>query len=169
MPLALRSRFIVGVYDPKQFDHWPYSHPQEGLFLSDAKRIRLYDKAAEFETIQAAREFYASWKRASRFRCHLHEYKIRVEVPAYVFPDDHPNAILFRISSNESPHVRLTAFRWFLGKSDFIYSKSTIEKHRKVLLLYGIDIYLTPQRLLEDSPSLDDDTWYLSQPKFSMA
>lgn len=170
MALAFRSRFVVGVYNPKCVDHWPYFHLDHGVYMSKAKRACKFNKAAQFETIDAAREFYASWKHAALYRCHILEYKTRVEVPDHVWPYDHPNAIFDRICAKEkNSNVRLSAFRWFMGITDSLFTEKTMAKHRQILLPYGIDIFSPSHLLLEYPPSLDDDTWYLSQPKFSLA
>jgi hypothetical protein len=97
------------------------------------------------------------------------EFKTYVEVPDPVFPDDHPWSILKRIRRAESSYVYNTAFFWFIGNAESIWSKSTLARHRKILLSYGIDINLKPDRLLEPLPSLDDDTRYLSKPSLTVA
>lgn len=169
MPLALRSRFIAGVYDPNIDDSWPYFHLDEGVYLSKNKRLCSWKSAVEFDRPQQAREFYSAWKHASRYRLEVREFKTHIQVPDPVFPDDHPHSILKLIRNAESSYVHSTAFTWFLGKTDFCWSKSTLARHRKILLNYGIDINLKPERLLEPLPSLDDDTWYLSKPSLTVA
>lgn len=170
MPLARRSFFLVGVYDPLIYDSWPYFHGfDDGIFLSKNKRFCKFNSAIKFDSPLAARQFYSEWKHADRYRLYPFEYKTYVEVPAHVFPDDHPNSIFKRICQNESSYVQSTAITWLRGRSDYLWSKSTVAKHRKILLLYGIDIYTTPERLWELPPSLDDDTWYLSKPGLTIA
>lgn len=169
MPLALRSRFIAGVYDPNMYDSWPYFHSDDGVYLSKNKRLCTFKTAIQFETPQAVREFYASWKHADRYRLYVYPFQVPIQVPMPVFPDDHPRSILSRICQAESSYVHNTAFLWFLGKDESIYSKSTLARHRKILLNYGIDINLKPERLLEPLPSLDDNIWYLSKPSLTLA
>lgn len=169
MPLALRSRFIVGVYDPNIDDSWPYFHLDEGVYLSKNKRLCSWKSAVEFDRPEQAREFYSAWKNASRYRLSVVEFKTHVDVPAHVFPYDHPNSIFKRICEKESSYVKSTAITWLSGRTDYFWSKSTVAKHRKILLSYGIDIYTTPQRFWELPPSLDDDTWYLSKPSLTVA
>lgn len=168
MAKARRSRFHVGVYDPQEFDSWPYFHPDEGIYLSKNKRLCSIKSAIEFDQPQQAVEFYASWKHAARYRLSVREYKTWVDVPDPVFPDDHPWSILRRIQENEFSYVHSTAFIWFLGKTDYPWSKSTLARHRKILLNYGIDINQQPSQLLEPLPSLCDDTWYADKPTLSV-
>jgi hypothetical protein len=168
MPLALRSRFVVGVYDPNFYDSWPYFFSHEGIFLSKNKRLCSWKSAIEFDQPQQARDFYSSWKHASSYRLKVVEFKTRIHVPDFVFADDHPRSILNRIRDSESSYVHSTALVWFLGKTDFYWSKSTLSRHRKILLNYGIDINLKPHQLLEPLPNLDDDTWYLPMPSLTI-
>lgn len=169
MPLVRRSRFIVGVYDSNIDDSWPYFHPDEGVYLSKGKRLCSQNSAVEFDTPEQAREFFGCWKHASKYCLHVLEYKTYVDVPDPVFPDDHPRSILKRIQEAEHSGVFRTAWHWF-SDSDFFrsYSKSTLARHRKLLLKYGIDINQKPTQLLEPSPIRHDDTWYLAKPKFSV-
>ena len=164
MPLARRSFFLVGVYDPSIYNSWPYFHLDEGVYLSKNKRFCSFKSAVEFDRPEQAREFYSAWKHAPLYSLHIFEYKTYVDVPAHVFPDDHPNSVFKLICEKESSYVASTAITWLRGQSDYLWSKSTLAKHRKILLLYGIDIYTKPERLWELPPSLHDDTWYLSKP-----
>jgi hypothetical protein len=167
MPLALRSRFNAGVYDPAIYDSWPHFHADEGRYLSKKKHLCSLSSAAEFEHPQQVREFYSSWKHAHRYKLHVNEFKTHVEIPEHVFPDDNPWSVLKRIQESESSYVYSTAFFWFSGIQDVHFSKSTIAKHRKILLLYGVDINLKPAILLEPFPDLHDHVWHLSKPVIS--
>jgi hypothetical protein len=169
MPLALRSRFRVGVYDPAVHDSWPYFHQDEGRYLSKKKHLCSHISAVEFDHPHEAREFYFSWKQAHRYRLHVDEFKTHVDVPEPVFPADHPRSILKSICKNESSYVISTAYTWFSGDTNFTVSEPTLAKHRKILLPYGIDISLKPVLLLEPFPDLDDHVWHLSKPVLSMA
>lgn len=165
MPSVRRSFFLVGVYDPLIYDSWPYFHAfDDGVFLSKNKRLCKFNSAIKFNSHLEAPEFYSEWKHADRYRLHHFEYKTYVDVPDHVFPDDHPNSIYKRICKNESSYVSGTAIFWLTGRTDYLCSKPTLAKHRKILLPYGIDIYTTPERFWELPPSLDDDTWYLAKP-----
>lgn len=167
MPFALKSRFYVGVYDPSTYNSWPYFHLDEGVYLSKNKRLCSHKSAIEFDDPEKAREFYASWRHADRYRLHVYPFQTHVEVPMPVFPDDHPFSILMRIKQNESGYVVRTAFTWLSGRSDFYFSYSTLAKHRKILLSYGIDINCKPDVLLEPLPSLDEKP-YSSKPALSV-
>ena len=165
MPSVRRSFFLVGVYDPSIYNSWPYFHSfDDGIFLSKNKRFCKFNSAIKFNSPLDVRKFYSEWKHAGRYQLHVFEYKTYVDVPAHVFPDDHPNSIFKLICEKESSYVSSTAITWLRGHSDYLWSKSTLAKHRKILLSYGIDIYTTPERLCELPPSLHDDTWYLSKP-----
>lgn len=167
MPFALKSRFYVGVYDPSMYDSWPYFHLDEGVYLSKNKRLCSHKSAIEFDDPEKAREFYASWRHADCYRLHVCPFQIHVEVPMPVFPDDHPRSILRRIENNEPRYIFNTALQWFFGDSRFFLAKSTLAKHRKILLAYGIDINCKPDVLLEPLPSLDEKP-YSSKPALSV-
>jgi hypothetical protein len=170
MPLALRSRFLVGIYDPNYYDSWPYFHAfDEGIFLSKNKRFCKFNSAINFDLPEQARAFYSSWKRSSLYRLHVFEYKTHIDVPALTFPPKHPRSILLRIRQNEPSSLYSTAFTWFMGSTDFLCSKSTLSRHRLALLNYGIDIHKKRRKPLVPLPSLDDDTWYLSKPDLTVA
>jgi hypothetical protein len=168
MALALRSFFLVGIYDPLIHDSWPYFHSYDGIFLSKNKRLCKYNSAIIFDSASEVRSFYSDWKHSNRYKLYPFEYKIHVDVPAHVFPDGHLNSIFKAICESESNGVKFTAYIWLTGRSDYSFSKVTLAKHRKLLLPYGIDINAKPQSLLELPPSLDDLTWYLPRPQLSI-
>ena len=164
---ALRSRFMVGVY-PVTEDPEPvqlrFRHIEGGDYLSRKYRICTWKSAAEFSTPHDARDFFHAYKRHNAYKLHIVEYKTLVEVPAPVLAADNPHAILERIRCSESPYVRQTAFFWYMGRDISNYWTSrTLAKHRMILLAYGLDIFLPPDRLLEPFPSQDDHVWHLAR------
>jgi hypothetical protein len=167
MPLALRSFFIVGVYDPVIYGSWPYFHLDEGVYLSKNKRLCSFNSAIEFDNPDDARVFYASWRHADRYRLFIRDYQTHVEVPMPVFPDDHPRSILMRIQNSAPRYVFNTALKWFIGDSNYFLAKSTLAKHRKILLAYGIDINCKPNAFLEPFPNLHEKP-YSSKPTLSV-
>lgn len=78
-----KSFFAIGVYDPEHHDRWPWHcHYDDGVYLSVAKRLCKMSNAAEFDTIDDARQFYAEWKRKRQFKMEVIEYKRWVNIPA---------------------------------------------------------------------------------------
>lgn len=164
-----RSAFHAGVYDPQNFDSWPWAFDFEnGCYLSANKRRCSMRSAAKFDTAAAAREFYHGWKHKDRYRLEVVEFKEYVDVPAPKYPEDHPRSILSRLSGAVGNSVYNTAFMWFLGEDPAkLWSPATIKKHTKLLLAHGIDITKPPQQLLQPHPVLHDDEWHLQCPNLS--
>jgi hypothetical protein len=74
-----KSYFLIGVFDPKLNDKYPWhSRDEGGLYLSEKHRVCKWRKAAEFETPKEAREHFAIWKNCSKYRMELIEFKRRI-------------------------------------------------------------------------------------------
>ena len=133
-----KSFFQIGVYDPDLYDHWPWHcHYEDGRYLSAKKRICSWNKPAEFESQQAARDFYHSWKQKNKYKMELIEIKKWVEIPDPVFPEDHPRSILKKIADNEKYRVHSVALLWMSGVNVITHwSRPTQLKYRKILLNY---------------------------------
>lgn len=163
MNTALRSRFLAGVYKPDEHSAWPHFHMDEGTYLSKKKRVCSHQKAAEFETATEARDFYASWNLAAKYRLHVVEYKKQVDVPPPQYDANHPWSILENVRRNETRSIYNTAFKWFIGEPITLSAKATFRKHRSALLPYGIELNEECANRLESLPSQDDHAWHLGK------
>lgn len=148
-----KSFFQIGIYDPVHDDSWPWHcHYEDGQYLSAKKRICSWNKPAEFETAEAARLFYHSWKHKEQYKMELIEVKRWTEIPDPEYSEDHPREIFNRILRNEtSSRYKSTASLWFSGYDPLLgMSRPTRIKHRNVLLKYGIDIIEPPSQIMLD-------------------
>lgn len=139
---VFKTFYVIGLYDPQQYDAWPWHcHYEYGQYLSDKYRICGWNRQARFESEAAAREFYFAWKRYKEFKFELISQQSWVDVPDPVYPADHPKSILKSITENESHGVKLTGSLWLYGQDiSTLYSAKTLKKYREILLKYGIDI-----------------------------
>ncbi|QSB03799.1 hypothetical protein JWZ98_22700 (plasmid) [Methylomonas sp. EFPC1] len=164
---VLKTFYVIGVYNPQQYDAWPWHcHYEDGQYLSGKYRVCGCNRQVRFESEAAAREFYFAWKRYKEFKFELIPQRLWVDVPDPVYPVDHPKSILKAITVNEFHGARLTGSLWLYGQDiSTLYSEKTIRKHREILLKYGIDINeplpdhlrITPEPAiieLEDKPKL---------------
>lgn len=164
-----RSFFNIGLYDLAVDDSWPWHcHYEDGVYLSSKKRCCKRGKAAEFDTPEQAREFFHNWSGNRKWKMELIEYKRWTEIPAPVYPADHPVSILEAIRNVERYPVCETARLWFAGeiKSHYV-TKVTLKRHREKLLVYGIDIDKKPKQRYKPSPPKVDKTWHLSALKLT--
>jgi hypothetical protein len=139
---VLKLIYLIGVYDPALNESWPWHCDYEyGRYLSAKHRICGRERAAEFPTEKAARDFYAEWMHYRKYKFELIPVQFWVTEPDPTYPQDHPKSILKSITENESYSIRLTASLWFYNLDiSSTYSAKTLKKHRKALLKYGIDI-----------------------------
>lgn len=139
---VLKLSYLIGVYDPTQYDGWPWHcHYEFGQYLSAKHRVCGRERAVEFATEKEARDFYFLWKRARTFKFELIPVQCWVVEPDPVYPPEHPKSILKSIAENEPHSVKLTASFWFYDQDiSTLYSQKTLKKHRAALLKYGIDI-----------------------------
>lgn len=165
-----RSFFNIGLFDPLLSDSWPWECKEiDGVYLSEKNRVCSVKKAAIFDSIAEARQFFNDWKGKGRWKLHIVEYKTTVEVPEPVFSDDHPHSILHRIWQNERHAVWVTATLWYEGniKQHYI-SKQTVNRHRKKLLPYGIDINIGPEIKYSKPKMKEDLVWHTSKADLSL-
>lgn len=141
--LATRSLYNIGIYKTDWAANWPWHYDYEnGIYLSMKYRPCGWKKAAEFLSQQEAREFFHRWKNTRGYKLELIEFKRRIEIPDPIFPDDHPHTILEKVNKNEQSTIRITAMSWLSGDDiSELWTKRTLQKHRSVLLGYGIDIF----------------------------
>lgn len=134
--------FNIGVYDPAVDEIWPWSfHVPEGVFLSINHRLCKINKAAEFHTEKAAREFFHGWKKSNKYKFELVGITRWEEIPDPEFPDWHPRTKYKVIQQNENSRIANTALLWLTGNDPRqLMSGSTFKKHRDVLLKYEVDI-----------------------------
>lgn len=139
---VLKLSYLIGVYDPNFDESWPWHcHYEDGRYLSRKHRICGRERAAEFSTEEEARAFYFQWKHYQKLKFELIPFQFWAEEPDPVYPPEHPRSILKSITKNEPSTIRLTASFWFYGEEILsLYSAKTLNKHREILLRYGIDI-----------------------------
>jgi hypothetical protein len=154
MMQVLKLHYMIGVYDPKHDNSWPWHCQYEyGQYLSLKHRICGQARAAEFSTEKEARDFYYRWKHARKFKFELISVQFWVTEPDPVYPPEHPKSILKSITENEPHPVKMTASFWFYGQDiSTLYSAKTLKKHRDVLFKYGIDISQPRPAHLEIKP-----------------
>jgi hypothetical protein len=73
-----RKMYMIGVFDPNVDNSWPWHfHYENGVFLSEKKRLCKDGKAAKFENQDEAREFFHSWSGNSKYKMELIECFLR--------------------------------------------------------------------------------------------
>ena len=157
-----KSFFQIGVYDPNQYNSWPWHfHYENGKYLSTKKRVCGWSKPAEFDTQEEAREFFHAWKQKTKYKMEIIEIKRWAEIPDPIYPDDHPRNIMGRIMENEKSRFSMVAALWFSGINGIKdYSKTTQLKYREQLLKYGIDIFSEPPREMKQKWEESNDRNY---------
>lgn len=66
--------YMIGIYDPKVDNSWPWHfHYERGVYLSDKKRRCGDSKAAKFKSKPEAEQFYSSWNGSKKFDMELIE------------------------------------------------------------------------------------------------
>lgn len=105
-----------------------------------------WKSAAEFDSSQAAREFFNSWAHRDKYKMAILESKRWVDVPDPVYPDGHPRQILEAILKNERTPIAMEALTWFSGNPPLRFYKlqRTKNRYRDILLKYGIDLFKQP-------------------------
>lgn len=153
---AQKTYYLIGVYDPKFDDCWPWHFQYEyGQYLSEKHRICKWERVAKFNTKEEAREFYSLWKHWKNYKFELIDETVWIEEPDPIYPPEHPRSILDSIIKNEPYSVKNSASLWFYGEDvKKFYSEGTLKKHRKVLLKYGIDIFVNVSNNMKISPIL---------------
>lgn len=142
-----KSFYQIGIFDATLYPTWPWhSEYEHGMYLSAKKRVCSWKSPAEFETPKDARIFFRHWKQSTKYQMELIEVKRLVDIPAPVYPPDHPASIMKRIRESESrSKPRMIAALWFSGNDALNgMSVQTKKKYRAILLAYGIDIFERP-------------------------
>ena len=155
---VFKSFFSIGIYDPSQDDFWPYHYRYEdGVYLSKKYRKCGDKSSAVFDTPEAARHFFNTWKHKDKYKFEIIETKRWTEVPEPTYPENHPNNLIKVIEQNERTMYSRTARLWLRGENlSKLYSKRTLKAHRDKLLKYNIDIFEQPTQLLEKNIIVDD-------------
>lgn len=79
--LVQRSVFSIGVFDPNKHDDWPWHyHYDDGVYLSANNRLCKLKKAAEFDDIEKARQFFHAWGGSNKYKMEIIESKKEVKV-----------------------------------------------------------------------------------------
>lgn len=72
--MAHKQVYKIGVFDPSVDMSWPWHfHYENGVYLSEKKRLCKEGKAARFDSPTEAREFFHAWSGNKKYKMELIE------------------------------------------------------------------------------------------------
>ena len=137
-----QSYFLVAICQADDTGYFctPF-HLDEKLYLSAKKRKCGLNKAAEFDSRKKAVSFFDQWfhkQQNKNWKLEIVDLQRNESVELELFDQSHPLWKLYQEVSSSSIKYAEAYFNDFLREID--YSKSTLNKYRKIFLPFGFDI-----------------------------